>query len=200
MHPYTQLVVGLIKETDSLYDKPRLDYHEFRDRWLPLFNKDSHSGLAPLGEWIQGVARGNAYMEVDIVKGGSTKPDEMYPPYTTVEGGEVMFTVPGLLNRDIEVKLDNGRDIASVMAEANARGQVLTAAGVAMYKAEIQDRLQIEVPVDPLLFEKMNEIFEHFGIKRTSQREDGEKKTEASNNVVNSDIGKIDNGLLDFEW
>ena len=53
MHPYTKLITDLIKESPNLYDRPRLDYYEFRDRWLPLFNKDSNDGFAPLGEWCK---------------------------------------------------------------------------------------------------------------------------------------------------
>ena len=46
---------------------------------------------------------------------------------------------------------------------------------------------------------KMNEIFKHFGVERTTFKT-VEKTTEASNNVDNSAAGKIDNDLLDFEF
>ena len=45
----------------------------------------------------------------------------------------------------------------------------------------------------------MNDIFEHFGIKRTTFR-DSEKKTEVSNTVDSNTAGKIDNDLLDFSF
>ena len=199
MHPYTKLITDLIKESPNLYDRPRLDYYEFRDRWLPLFNKDSNDGFAPLGEWVQAVGRGNSFMEVDIVKGGRTIPDEMYPPYSTVVGGEVMFTVPPILNRAVEISLESGRVLDNVVIESQKRREGFFAAGEQYYKDEMINGVKITVPVDPLLFEKMNDIFEHFGIKRTTFR-DSEKKTEVSNTVDSNTAGKIDNDLLDFSF
>lgn len=199
MHPFTKVIVDLVNESPALYDRPRLDYFEFRDRWLPLFNKDSNTALAPLGEWIQGVARGNGYMDVDIIKGGRAIPDEMYPPYMTIEGGELMFTVPGILNRAIKVELDSGRVLDNVLTESQRKREGHLVAGEKYYNEEFIDKLNIGVPVDPMLFEKMNEIFKHFGVERTTFKT-VEKTTEASNNVDNSAAGKIDNDLLDFEF
>ena len=51
-HFYTDHTVRLLKESPTLYDRPTVDYYEFRNKWLALFNVNSNQGLAPLGEWI----------------------------------------------------------------------------------------------------------------------------------------------------
>lgn len=199
MHPYTQLVVDLVKTTDRLYQLPRIDYYTFRDKWLPLFNASSNNGLSPLGEWIQGVAYGNAYMEVEVVKGGRIVQDELFPDYTTIEGGEVMFIVPSILNRDLQVSLVNDRVIDNVVVEAQRLREKLVVEGENFYNTEFLNNISIEEVGNPKLLEKMNEIFEHFGIKRTTQMESS-NKTESSNIVENPSSETTNNDLLDLDF
>ena len=174
--PYTQHILGLIKTSDGLITRPKIDYVEFREKWLPLFNAASNDGLAPLGEWVQCIARGNPFMPVDVIQGGHIILDELYPeappgqpPFTTIEGGKLMFTVPPILNNQIQVSLKDGRGVDNVAIQADAMSKRMAVAGERYLQKNLIDNLKIDVPVDPELSKKMDKIFEHFGIRRTHQ-------------------------------
>lgn len=174
MDPFTKSIIGLINTSGGLYTLPRVDYHEFRTRWLPLFNAESNpNGYAPLGEWVQQVARGNSFLGVEVVKGGMKVVDEMYGGYT-IQGGEVMFVVPPILNRDIKVKLDADKkdtEIDDVLIKGDAISKTMAVAGKRYIENNLINKIQIDIPVDPRLSEKMDKIFEHFGVKRTKHIE-----------------------------
>lgn len=198
LHQQTKMMLNLIKDSGGLYEKPRVDYYEFRNRWLPLFNYGFEEGQAPLGEWVQQVCLNHAFMDVDIVKGGRKVPNQLYPGTFTIEGGEYMFTVPPILNRDIVVDLKSGRTIDAVVVNAQRQREVLAKSGDALMKKEFVNGISISVPVDPMLFERMNKIFEHYGVKRNVP-ESVPKNTENSNHTTEArPEEKIDNDLLDF--
>lgn len=200
LHQQTKLMLELIKGSGGLYEKPRIDYYEFRNRWLPLFNYGFESGQAPLGEWVQQVCLNHAFMDVDVVKGGRKIPNPLYPGNFTIEGGEYMFTVPPVLNRDIVVELKSGRTIDSVVVNAQRQREVLAKSGDALMNKEIVNGVSISIPVDPMLFERMNKIFEHYGVQRTLPT-GITKNTEKSNHTTEAaPEEKIDNDLLDFNF
>lgn len=197
IHRNTQTVIDFLKTSDGLYTKPRIDYHEFRDKWLALFNADSNEGLAPLGEWVQAVARGNPFMEVDVYKDGHTVADEIYPEYTTVSGGTFMFTVPPVLNNQVKIKLKDGNSIDHVAITADAMSKRMAVAGNRYIEKNLINNIDIEVPNNPQLSSKMDAIFEHFGIKRTTM---GNKVTEESKPIETQPLQSLDNNDLDFDF
>lgn len=198
MHHYTKHVVGLLKTSDGLFTKPRIDYYEFREKWLALFNAASHEdGIAPLGEWVQAVARGNPFMPVDVYKGGQVVIDELFPEYTTIAGGELMFTVPPVLNNQIQVNLKDGKTIDDVAITADAMSKRMAIAGDRFIEKNLLGNVKVQVPVDPHLSEKMDKIFEHFGVKRTKQMDN---VTEESKPIETQPLQSLDNNDLDFDF
>lgn len=198
LHQHAKIVVDMIKETKHLYQLSRVDYYEFRNRWLALFNYGNLEGHAPLGEWVQEVCRGNAFMEVEVVKDGQKVPDELHPGQYTIRGGKVMFTVPPILNRNIEVKLEGDKSIDNVVITAQRKREVVAAAGENYYKQAVAG-LIVEVPVDPKLFERMNDVFEHFGVKRNLPNSSNNTTTPI-HTTEDKPEEKIDNDLLDFSF
>ncbi len=164
----TKNLISDIKE-GGLYDRPRIDYYEFRNNWLALFNADSNTGMAPLGEWVQAKCNGNAFIGVDVIKGGRVVPHGLNEGQTTVIGGEYMFTVPAILNNDVEVKLKSGKSIDGVAIQSQEISKNMAVAGSNYYKKNMLDDLIIEAPNATRLEREMDKIFEHFGVKRTKQ-------------------------------
>lgn len=198
MHHYTKHIVSLLKTSDGLFTKPRIDYYEFREKWLALFNAASHEdGLAPLGEWVQAVARGNPFMPVDVYKDGRVVIDELFPEYTTIEGGELMFTVPPVLNNQVQVNLKDGKTIDDVAITADAMSKRMAVAGDRYLEKNLLGNVEVQVPVDPRLSEKMDKIFEHFGVKRTKQMDN---VTEESKPIETQPAQSLDNNDLNFDF
>ena len=198
MHHYTKHIVSLLKTSDGLFTKPRIDYYEFREKWLALFNAASHEdGLAPLGEWVQAVARGNPFMPVDVYKDGQVVIDELFPEYTTIEGGELMFTVPPVLNNQVQVNLKDGKTIDDVAITADAMSKRMAVAGDRYLEKNLLGNVEVQVPVDPRLSEKMDKIFEHFGVKRTKQMDN---VTEESKPIETQPTQSLDNNDLNFDF
>lgn len=194
--PHTSHILGLIKQ-EGLYSKPRVDYHEFRYQWLPLFNDESHDGKAPLGEWIQAKCRGNPFMEVDVYKGGTIVPDGLYDGQTTVEGGEYMFTVPAILNNQIDIKLKSGKNISNVAMHGAEISKRIAAAGTNYFKKNIVDDLVIEAEDETRLSRAMDEIFKHFGVKRKNHIQ---VSTETPNVTEDNPQLRTSNDDLDFDF
>lgn len=200
LHAHAKLMVDLIEQSGGMYTRPRVDYYEFRNRWLPLFNYSSNKGLAPLGEWIEQCCQRSAFMDVDVIKNGKKIPDPLHPGMFTIEGGTYMFTVPPILNREIIFETESGKTVDNILITAQQKGKVIAAAGTRHLEANLINGLKIDVPVDPGLFERMNKIFEHFGVKRTVAP-GVDKKTESSNHTTEDPkADKIDNDLLDFSF
>lgn len=195
---YVQHMTDLIKGAGTLYEKPKIDYYTFRDNWLALFNATAHDGLAPLGEWVQGVCRGNPFLSVDVIKDGQTVSDDLFPGRTTVVGGQYMFTVPPILNREIDVKFKNGKQLDNSVVEASEISKRVANAGQRHFRDNVLNNIIIDVPVDPGLSEKMDAIFEHFGVKRTHFNE---KNTEQSKSIeTKAATNTTSNDDLDYDF
>ncbi len=170
LHPMVSRILNDVKES-GVYNKPRVDYYEFREHWLALFSAASAGNLAPLGEWIQTKCGGNGFLEVEVIKDGTPVPDEDRWGQTTYVGGELMFTVPAILNNNIKVKLKNGKDIASATIHANELGKRIAVAGSNYLQKHVVEALQVDEDDPGLLSNRMDQIFEHFGIKRKKSME-----------------------------
>ena len=196
LDPYTAHILEQLKGQD-LYTKPRVDYDEFRNNWLALFNYNTKDNMAPLGEWIQAKCRGNPFLAVEVVKGGSIIPDPLYDGQTTIDGGKVMFVVPPILNNNIEVKLKSGKNISRVSTQGAALGQRLAAAGNNYFEKNIVQDLVIEVEDATRLSRQMDEIFAHFGIKRKNSVQ---VSTKAPNVTEDNPALRTSNDDLDFNF
>lgn len=195
--PQVQQMLNLLSSADALYDKPRIDYYEFREKWLPLFNAASHTGLAPLGEWVQAVARGNPFMPVDVIIDGQTIPDGLNPSLNTVTGGKLMFTVPPILNNQIQIKMKDGQDMDGAIVKAGELGKRMAVAGARSFEKNVVDNIKVEVPADPGLSKEMDAIFEHFGLKRSNSVSN---PTEAPKSIETPQANNIDNSDLNFDF
>ena len=195
--PQVKHMLDLLSSADGLFVKPKIDYDVFRDKWLPLFNAASHDGLAPLGEWIQAVARGNPFMPVDVIRGGHTTTDELYPDFTTVVGGTFMFSVPPILNNQIQIKMKDGQDMDSAALKAGEIGKRVAVAGQRSFEKNVVNNIQVEVPVDPGLGRAMDSIFEHFGLSRSNAIA---KTTEAPKSIETPKASAVDNNDIDFDF
>lgn len=196
-HFYTDHTVRLLKESPTLYDRPTVDYYEFRNKWLALFNANSNQGLAPLGEWIKEVAWGNPFMPVDVIKDGQSEYDPRYECERLI-GGTLMFTVPPILNNNIKISLKDGREVDHVVTHASELSKRMAVAGDKYLQKNLLDNIKIDVPVDPQLSQKMDKIFEHFGIKRTHHLD--KKDTEQSKPIEQNPVQSLDNNDLDFDF
>lgn len=183
----------------GLYDHPRVDYYEFRDRWLALFNANSNAGLAPLGEWVQAKCYGNAFIPVDVIKDGVTVPHGLLEGQYTVQGGELMFTVPPILNNKLDVNLADGRTIDGLTLQSQELSKRMAVAGSNFHKKNIQDNLVFEVKDPQRLMREMDKIFEHFGVKRTHQI-DGQVSTNVPNATEDNPGLRTSNDDLEFNF
>lgn len=196
MHPIVSRILNDVKES-GVYTKPRVDYYEFRERWLSLFSAASAGDLAPLGDWVQNQCAGNGFLEVDVIKGGTPVPDQDYVGQTTYVGGELMFTVPSILNNNIQVKLSNGKDIASAVIHANELSKRIAVAGANYQQKNVVEALQIDIENADALCGRMDKIFEHFGVKRVRSME---VSTEEHIPTEENPELRTSNDMLDFDF
>lgn len=196
LDPYSTMIFEDIKKV-GIYDKPKVDYHEFRTRWLALFSSATAGDIAPLGEWIQEKSRGNPFLEVEVWKNGNVIPDEMYEGSYTISGGEYVFTVPAILNNQVNVNLNNGKTLTSATIHAAELSKRLAVAGNNYIQKNVLDALVIEVEDEHSLSNRMSEIFDHFGIERKSA---GKKVTEEADNTVVDPELRTSNNELDFDF
>jgi len=196
--PYTSHVMGMIKQERNLIPNPRVDYYEFRNQWLAIFNAETHDGKAPLGEWVQAKCRGNPFLGVDVIKGGTPVPDGMYEGQMTIEGGEYMFTVPPILNNNIDVKLKSGKNISNVAIKSAEMSKRIAVAGDKHFKKNILDDLEIEVEDETRLSREMDKIFDHFGVKRKNRA--SQVSTDAPNRTEENPLLRTSNDDLDFNF
>lgn len=194
LHPMVSRILNDVKES-GVYTKPRVDYYEFREHWLALFSAASSGNLAPLGDWIQNKCAGNGFLEVEVIKGGTPVPDEDRWGQTTYVGGELMFTVPAILNNNIKVKLKNGKDIAKATIHANELGKRIAVAGENYQQKHVVEALQIETDDPNSLSSRMDKIFEHFGVKRVKSMEVSTEETIPTEE--NPEL-RTSNDMLDF--
>lgn len=198
LDPYTSHILGEIKKERNLIPNPRIDYHEFRNNWLAIFNAESHEGKAPLGEWVQAKCRGNPFLGVDVIKGGTPVPDGLYEGQMTIEGGEYMFTVPPILNNHIDVKLKSGKNISNVAIKSAEMSKRIAVAGDKHFQKNIIEDLVVEVEDETRLSREMDKIFEHFGVKRKFGT--GQVSTEAPNRTEENPQLRTSNDDLDFNF
>lgn len=196
--PYTSHIMGMIKQEPSLISNPRIDYYEFRNQWLAIFNAETHDGKAPLGEWVQAKCRGNPFLGVDVIKGGTVVPDPMYDGQMTIEGGEYMFTVPPILNNRIDVKLKSGKNISNLAIKSSEMSKRIAVAGDNHFKKNIIEDLVIDVEDETHLSREMDKIFEHFGVKRKNRT--GQVSTDAPNRTEENPLLRTSNDDLDFNF
>lgn len=201
----TQHTLGLIKaanKSGGLFFQPSVDYFEFSQRWLPLFNAAAHEGgLAPLGEWVQEVCRGIPFTRVHVIKGGSKVYDNLYNTYV-IEGGELMFTVPPILNREVDIKLKSGKDLDVVATESRAISQRMAVAGDRHFRKNLIDGIEISNVASQNLCESMNKIFEHYGLKRVLQKDllDKTKDTKSPKHIERKETEILDNSDINFDF
>ena len=85
---------------------PRITEEEFQRDWLQLFMsipKDDNNPV-PILKWVHEVSL-SPYRAVDVIRGGRKTFEQGRP---TVEGGELLFVVPPLLDSDaIEISQNN---------------------------------------------------------------------------------------------
>ena len=194
---FSRHVLGEIKE-QNLIANPRIDYYEFRNQWLAIFNAQTHNGKAPLGEWIQAKCRGNPFLGVDVYKDGNIIPDGLYDGQTTIEGGVYMFTVPPVLNNNIEVKLKSGKNISNVAVKSAEMSKRIAVAGDNHFKKNIIDDLVVEVEDENRLSKEMDKIFEHFGVKRKNGV--SQVSTDTPNRTEENPLLRTSNDDLDFNF
>lgn len=196
LDPMVSQIFDDIKESGT-YIKPKIDYYIFRNRWLSLFSSATAGDIAPLGDWIQEVCRGNAFSEVEVWKDGTIVPDGLFEGHTTINGGTLMFTVPAMLNNDVVVSLENGKSIASAMIHARELGSRVAVAGTNYINNNVVAGLNVEVNNEGLLSKQMDDIFAHFGIKRENATQ---ISTETTVNTVDNPELRTSNDDLDFEF
>lgn len=196
LDPFSQMIFDDIKKV-GIYDKPKVDYYEFRTRWLSLFSAATAGDLAPLGDWIQEKSRGNPFLEVEVWRDGTIIPDEQYENCYTIQGGEYVFTVPAILNNQVNVSLNNGKSITSAAIHAAELSKRIAVAGNNYVQKNIVEALEIEVDDEYSLSNRMSEIFKHFGIERQNA---SKKVTENQDNTVVDPELRTTNDLLDFDF
>lgn len=196
LDPMVSRILNEVKDS-RIYTRPRVDYYDFRENWLALFSAGSTGDLAPLGEWIQAKCRGNGFLEVDVIKGGTPIEDTLFPGQITYTGGELMFTVPALLNSNINVKLNNGRDIANAVIHAGELSKRIAVAGHNYHQKNVVEAIEIEADAQDALCGKMDKIFEHFGVKRKKIME---VSTEEPVLTEDNPELRTSNDMLDFDF
>lgn len=153
---------------------PRIRVEDFEKNWLNMFFGVPVEGeTIPILKWVHEVS-GSAYQQVDVVRGGVRYRDGQR---ILVRGGEVLFTVPPLLNSDaIDVKVPASGFFELIM-ELKDRDRQHPAEGE-RYMQHMIEPLFVRKEAQETFVAQMNEIAKRYGYPTINYGgQDGNKVT-----------------------